>query len=537
MAYFQPLSEQAVRDGLKRAREQARGAMNLSYNVAIDFLDDRAIQHVRRELHNRYQSHQSLRDAERIKPVHIPLTERFINESASAYNRPLQRKLLNAKTLELDKDATKALALMPGMSSINQTLHRCDQVATLLKSCAVWSQVRRGEFRLQSVVPQRVWPVASDEEYADPADPDDYMGFGVELGVCEDVTTTKRMRYAFLGAANHGYYTGEDAYTPDAGMTIVPNPMVWPQTIDELKNGIPTGRGEEKVLPLQMLTWLYHGEQDCLIPETDVSIGILNLEIDIAISAILHDLRMHGGSQLVLTLTDPDSPPGRLAMGSNFALAMADGETAAYIGNPRNWEETINAVHSIIRLYIVMKRQNPSDYSLVDVGPESGFAKAVASLPKMEARNERIEQLEIFESEEVWPRIGASADWLGGIFSAPASTWVMKTEFSEIEFPKNAQETTTEGEYRIKHGMDSPASLLAAEQGITEEEAQMIIDKRAAAAPKPQEAQGARSAFAAARRNRRDGGNPRRGREPGEGSGGGREGSGEGGGGGGDQEP
>jgi len=362
MPLFEPFSEQVVRDGLKRAREQARHNLNANYNMAIDFLDDRAIPHVKRELQRRYPSHQALHFPERIKPVHIPLTERYINEQASAYNRPLQRKLLDAESLVEDKDATEALARMPGMLSVDQKLHRADQIATLLLSAATWVQVRRGRVKIRPVVPQMVWPVASDDAFADPADPYDYMGFALELGTSEDVSEVKRARFAILGSASHGYYTGEDAYTPDRGITIVPNPMKWPQVVDVTKGGIPTGRGEEKLEPLQMLAWMYHGDHDTLIPETDVSIATLNLEIDIGISAIMHDLRMHGGSQMILTLLDPDAPPGRLAMGSNFALALADGESASYIGSPVDFEGMVNAIVAIIRLYVLMRRQNPSDY-------------------------------------------------------------------------------------------------------------------------------------------------------------------------------
>jgi hypothetical protein len=498
---FESTTEQAVVESLRRARGQARKRMTADYNKAIDFLDERAVQHVRAALELRYPSHQAQQPGERIQPVHIPLTERFVHESASAYNRPVTRTLHDAESLDPDDDATAALARVPGVDNLNAALHRCDQISTLLKSCAPWIQVRRGRVVLRPIVPQNTHPVATGETYADAADPDDYQGYVVELGVSEDVSYVQKMRYVFVGAEAHAYYTASEPYEPEGKIKIVDNPMVWPQVVDDTLDGIPTGRAQVQELPLQMITWMHHGRHGELIPDTDVSIVDLNLEIDVTISAMLHDLRMHGGAQMFMQLGNPDEVPGRLAFGSNFVLPLGPDETVGYAGSPVNYESIVRAVNDIVRMFANAKRQSPNDYSIADVGPESGFAKAVASLPKLEARNERIEQLEMFEGELLWPRLGASIDFLGGHLPRPASSYVMRTQFSEIEFPRTTQEITTEGEFRLKHGLDSPASMLAQERGISEEEAQEIVDKNKATQPK--ENSGGRFGFAAARRDRK----------------------------------
>jgi hypothetical protein len=112
--------------------------------------------------------------------------------------------------------------------------------------------------------------------------------------------------------------------------------------------------------------------------------------------------------------------------------------------------------------------------ALDGTSPASGFAKLVDSLPKLDARQERIRRLAKFERENS-ERIKAIGILLGSL-DASAAGMTMRSQFAEVEFPKSEQEKDAWTNREIEHGWSSEASLLAKRDGISSEEAQVRID-------------------------------------------------------------
>ena len=473
---FRPQSEDVVRGSLRMAKAQARERTEDEFDLAIDYLEGRQIEDTRSELNSRHQNAQNGSRGEIIHPVIVPLTERYVNEAANAYNRPVKRELVNEDGTVND-EATKALTDELKACGYDEIQHRREKIEILVGTCGQWYQAKRGQLKPRIVLPQRIHPVLpEDSRFADPADQEDYLGYVVDLiNDADDTGSSKPKQFAMLTRSEHMYFEGRGWSEFLGRMERHKNPFTWPQAPDS-----DDGKSQPDDLPLQMLT-IWHRSMPCdeLVIDTDADIVYLNRELNIQWSVLLHTVRIQGHAQMVMNLTDPDSPPARVAYGPMFALPLGPGESAGYVSATTNYSEMVEVLKAVTKMMAISKRMSPNDFAFDGPGPQSGFAKLVESLPKIEAREDRIARLTRMEEQIAWPRIGAVMRYLGKLPSA--EKFSMKVEFSKIEFPRSVQERTQEEEHDFKHGLSEPAEILAQRKGITVDEAREIVGERKAA--------------------------------------------------------
>ena len=463
-----------VRAALTEAKRQARVALHENFQMAVDYLEGRQLDDVERELRERYERTQTGDIGGQIAAQILPLTERYIAEAANAYNRPVTRRLVRADGT-VDEERTRQLSALTRDSSYDEYMHRVDQYTVLLKTCCLWYQARGGKLRPVVVYPHDVWPVMPDDDWAQASDQDDYAGHVVELYNAEDESRADGRSFAWTEPAQTIFYSGGDPFTPHTGgVTRWPNVFDWPQTVDADGH-----MGETVTLPLQTLTyWHYRLPIGELIVDTDPSIALANREINLQLSILLDTLAHQGWATMLLSLLNPDSPPTTFSAGPRSGLAIGAGETASLLSSGVSYNELVSVLQATMRMLAIAHRQSPSDFSTEAAAATSGFAKMVDSLPKIEARDERIARLKATEAKVAWPRLGSIGLRLGYFAGSveELAKLSMLTEFSALTFPRTSQERTLEEAHDIAHGMTTPAKLLAAKRGITIAEAELEVD-------------------------------------------------------------
>jgi DNA-binding Lrp family transcriptional regulator len=484
---FAPQAESVVRDSFRRAKMKARQLNDADYELSLDYLGNKQIDDVRAQLQLRYRATQVGGAGQSIEPVAIPLTERYVAEAATAYNRHVARALVDESGEESDATRRETKAMNDHLESIgnDEKMHALDRIVVLTRSCGLWYQARRGALSPMITPANWIYPVASDDSAADPTVPDDYMGFVVALASdLSDASSAKARSYAYLTPAETTYFEGRDAYDMRTILSSWPTPYVWPQVVDT-----PDARGSVQELPLQMLT-LWHMSEPVgrLFEASDPDIATFNREINVQLSVLLDTMRVQGWSTMAMNVMDPKSPPPMISWGSRFALALGPGESAGYTAAPNNYQGIIDALQSIVRMFSIAKRQSPNDFSLAGGSALSGFAKLVDSLPKLESRSERIRRLKRMEEQVAWPRIGAVLRYLG-VLSSGTNKLHMRVRFADVEFPDTADEQARKQEHQIKHGLTSAAKILAQRDGVSLEEAEQIVADNLAKQPKQEPAQ------------------------------------------------
>lgn len=463
---FASLSDGIVEKALREAKRQADNRLAREYEDAIDYLENRQIEDVRSELQTRYGKTQAAGKGQSIEPVTIPLVERYVAEAANAYNRPVKRTLVDDDGTQND-EATDELHRMLDESGYDERMHRVEQLTVLLRTCGALYEAKRGKLRTVVVPPHLIHPVSPpDLAGVDPSDQDDYLGFIVEQGTPDDSGRAIGRRYSLHTRAERIDYEGQDPFSMQKQLGSYPNPFTWPQVADT-----DDQKGVEKDAPLQMLTlWHYRLPIGEVICDTDPDMVYLNREINVQLSILLDTLRIQGWSQLIMQLDNPNSPPAMVTYGSRFALPLATTENAAFLSAPNNYAGIVEVLRWLVKLAAIAKRQSPADFATEGTGPQSGFAKLVESLPKIEARTERIRRLKHMEEQYAWPRIASIGKYLGK-FSTDVSGLRMRVEYADIEFPRTPDEVSKQQEHEFKYGLSSPAAVLAKRLGITEEEA------------------------------------------------------------------
>ena len=474
-----------------------------SHRLALDYLYGRQRADVEAELNQRYNQHQSGDKGEQIKAITFPLTQRYVAESATLYNRPVTYELTREDGT-VDEAATEVLQDLLTESGHQDRMHLIEQITSLLVSCGCWYQENLEDMVARATAPNIVWPILDPEiEYPDKTNPLHYLGYVVLLSE-KDNSRDSKNSYVFVTQAEHIYYRGDTPFEFETdSLERVSNPYTAQQ---ETENGTVDDK-------LQMMV-VYNVLMpiNSLLVDTDPDIVYLNREINVAWSVIAHVIRTQAHSQMIIKLMNADSAPARLNYGPMFAMVMdaAGGEDASFVNAGNNYTETVQALESMQQLYALARRLSPNDFATDGTAPASGFAKLVDSLPKIEARDERAARFKRAEEKDGWPRIGAIMKRKGLLANPEA--YNMRVTFSEMAFPRSVDEDIKEAEHNYKHGISSPARDLAKEEGLTMEEAEERIRTE------KQEAQGGQTGLdrIVAQRSGRGRGNPReRGKEPG----------------------
>jgi hypothetical protein len=147
----------------------------------------------------------------------------------------------------------------------------------------------------------------------------------------------------------------------------------------------------------------------------------------------------------------------------------------------------IEVLKTIVKISAVMNRQSPNDFAIDGALPQSGFAKLIDSIPKLEAKAQRAARMKAIEERILWPRIGASLRYLD-VLPDSATRLKLRVEFAKDDYIRSIDEESRQNEFDFKWGLSSPADVLAKRRGIARDEAEQIIaDNKGKEPEKPEE--------------------------------------------------
>ncbi len=466
-------------------RRKNRDELRVEYDTAIDYAENRMRDDVEQALLERFPNSQAGDLGQQIYPVTMGLTERYVAEAANAYNRPVTYTLVGEDGKESDatREQTDKLKRAHEDCARGERMHRNEQVTVLLGSSAVWYQAKRGNIAPVVTLPHDVYEVVPEDlRQHDPSDPEDYEGFVVELrGGENDVMRGARARsFAFVQKEETTFFTGPDPWSPDKITGRYKNPYAWNQAEDGVT---PAGlvSTHEREAPGQMLTfWHRRFPIGGVITQTDADIVHANRELNILWSVLFDTLRFQAHATPVIKLSNPNSPQATMRHGARWPVAIGLLESFDYAQAANSYSDQVDVLKAFARMLAIAKRQSPNDFSIDAASAASGFAKLVDSLPKLEARQERIRRLMHMEQHVAWPRERAILVRLGRLDKS-VMKMRLRAQFADVEFPETPDETAKKLETDIKYNLTTPAKILAKRTGVSLEEAQTIIDENAAA--------------------------------------------------------
>ncbi len=449
-------------DAIKRSHaSQPRNVE--AFNHAIDYLEGRMVEHVRDELRDLFSESNKGDTDQRMQPIAIPLTERYVSESATLYNREVQREVTDIASGKPDKDLTKRWKEYLDGIGFNRSLHGADQLTALLRSCGVWLQEKRGDLDVVITAPQLVTLVKPEaRENFNPVSLDDYQGALIELGASND---TKQ--WAYISRAITAYYDGDK---PEEGrnVSVHANPWQW--------GVMRPGRAKPETQSLMPFALLQHPMPlQHAIPAHDADVARLNHEINVMLSSVIDTFRFQSYATPVIYLAVTNAGEHERPHGVRFPIRLQVGESASYITSGVSYVELLGFLQSLTKLVGVMKRQSPNEFAIEGAGPQSGFAKLVDSLPKIEARRERAEAMKAAEEQRLFPIVASILTRIGVFKESELAGKKLVVTYTDIEMPMSVDERTRQEEHDIKHGLTTPAEILAKRRGITTEDAEKLI--------------------------------------------------------------
>ena len=469
---FDVLTESEVLAILRRQAARQVDRNDEQWKLTERFLENGQLARTKTELVRRYPNRQSMTKGEQIAPFVLPLTDRYVAEAANAYNKPVARELVDAEGTVNNEQTANLQRLTAG---VDEHLHNIERYTVAQDAQPAVVQAKRGLLHIQPAPLYQTHPVLpEDASQCDRSDQCDYMGHVLEL----DTVDKDIRKWVFATPAAHYYYESADWSEPSS-ITVQPNTgYVWPQrelTADDKESIAPH--------PLQTVVWWHrYIPQNKLLPVSDVPLVQLNLELNVQLSCMLDTLRKQGWSQLVAKVMDPTNPPASMPMGTGFMLALGLEESIESVSMANDYGGMVGFLKFLVQFFSVLQRGSPNDFSVEGTGPQSGFAKLVDSLPKMEARADRIRRLKDIEERLLWPRIGAVGKYLG-VFPDGIEQLHMRTKFGAVEFPKTADERIKDEDQDIKLGHTTPAKLYAEKHGVSLDEAEQAIEENKQTAP------------------------------------------------------
>lgn len=478
---FQPVSEKVVIESARSVKLKGREEMRTRTELAADYLDGRMRDDIVAELQHRFPRSQDGDAGQEIQPFTVPLVQRYVEEAADAYNRDVRRYFVDENGEENDatREQTDKLARMLEPARYEEVMHRNEQLMLVLKSNCLWYEAKRGKLRVVPRYACDVYPVmGNDAAFVEASDPDDYAAFVMELfWATEDLSKAQERTFAFVTAAQIAYFVGRGPNEPERVLSTYANPYRWGQVVDERAPDGALKPAQERDAPGLMLTfWQPKLPMGELLPETDTDIVEVNRELNIALSALLDIIRFQGHAVMVKQVANPSDPKVYQSHGVRFPVIASIADQVSALSFANDYAGQMTVLKDIVRLVALLKRMSPNDFSIDGAPLASGFAKLVDSLPKLEARRERLRPLKYFEEHVAAPRLVAIGTTLR-LLDDSAKKMRLRCQFADVEFPETQDERSKRIETDIKHNLTTPAHILAKQMRITIDEAESIIDE------------------------------------------------------------
>lgn len=446
---------------LRRVDTDGKSKQAMVLKRAVAMYEDRQDSITRSELQRRFPSaFEGATAGQEMLPISIPLTRRFVIEQASAYRKPPRRYFCNEDGSESEptKKQTDGLKRMLDDACFDATRMDNERFSVLLRSVGEWWGAKNGRLKVARVFPHHLLPVEAAGFGVDPCDPEDHLGYVVELAKRRSDSENLRNFVYVTPDADH-YYRGTEQNTPQVIDHMEASPF-------EMEDGYNQHR-------ITLLTDC-HGET--FIPETDAPLSEVNVELNVALSAIMDTIRFQGHAVPVKKLSNQSNPKALQRNGARFPVVLSLVESFDMISAATNYTDQINVLREIVRMMAVANSLPPSDVSTEAPSPQSGFAKLVESLPKLQAREDRIMKLTAHERQSDLPRLLAIGIYLGYLDES-ARAMDYRVEFPDVEYPRTEMERTQRMDTDIKYGLTSPAKILAKESGITKEQAEVEVEE------------------------------------------------------------
>lgn len=471
---YKPLDDQAIKEALKNAEKTHVHLPEGDYKIAIDYWQGRMFSDTHSLLRRRYPQTQSGGSGQWIEPVPIPLIEKYVGEAANAYNKPVKRELEYLDGRKDDETAKQTDKLHGWLSDsgYQETMHQNEQLGSIIRCTAIDYGAKRGLVKAPVISPHLLTPIPPvDDSHFCPTDSEDYLAHVVSLSGNQSIASADQQVYKLITRAYAQTYMGKDPFSIAAPLDKWDNPYTWEQTIDS-----EDMRGKTGTFPLFTITyWHWRPAYGELLIRTDPDIVQINRELNVLWSVLMDTIRIQGFGQMVAQLVNKNEAPAMKAIGSRFCFVVGNTESISFASAPANYTQWVEVLKAVPQVMAIAKRHSPNDYA-EGASPQSGFAKLVDSLPKIEAREEKIPRLQLQEENVAWPRLASIGMWVGRLDES-VKKMRMKAQFADVEFPQNAQEETAREQHDIDNNLTSAVEILMKRHGITEEQAIERLEK------------------------------------------------------------
>lgn len=480
MALWGSEAERVLLNGLKGLRGEGRKRMRDQFSRAVDYLKGNQKEDTRALLDERFPSTQQGDTGQQIAPVTVGLTGRYAKEAATIYNRPVKRTIVNEDGSP-NTEATELVVEEYKRCRWDEVMHANDRLVVTVKTNCILHEPKRGALRPRITYAHDVYPVVpSGPEFMSAEDPDDYQAFVIELfWATEDAGKVVPHTYLWHDRERYIFFEGNAPDQPTKVLSEWVNPYRWYQTTEELdpETGLRTLK-RDQLMPGRMLTfWNTELPVGELIIDADADVVEANRELNVAWSMIFDLIRWQGGSIPVLKTNARDTK-NRRKHGVRFPLLLRIEEQFEMVNGAVDYTGQVEALKTFGKLIAVMKSMSPNDFSTEGQNAVSGFAKLVDSLPKLEAREDRVMRCKHMEEREAWPRNAAILVQQG---LAPESILKlrMQCEFADIEFPKTEDERSKKLETDVKYHQTNPVEIMMMKYGLDEAAAIEKLEKNA----------------------------------------------------------
>ena len=434
---------------------------------ALKYLDADMAPDVRSALQARYPRRQTGSPVgQKIHPVVIPMVQRFADDQANAYTKPVSYELTDAdgNTNDATENATAIYQRAVEDASYQERRQELHRRMIICRAYGVWDQWAHDTLRAELFAP---YEIAAIKDGRLASDQRDYGAFSFDLGECDD-----GHEYALNEKGEVTFYKGGSAESPT-------------EVTDVEQHEYKDAKGE----PLNMASiWSHRAPVDSLAPRAPSGVVHANHEINVALSLIIDIMRWQGYGQVVLSVTDTALQRVRRQWGPSTPLTLSAAlqESASMLQATTSFAEMIGILEFIAATVGWAERMAPSEMNLKGDGASvsSGFSKLVESIPKMEAREGQLTRLTIMEERVAGPR-NISMLVVHGDMPEAALSYRVKVKFGGIRFPETQDERAKRYETDLDHGFVDEADLLMEREHISRNEAEERIAKNKASRPAP----------------------------------------------------
>lgn len=464
---FDAKTEEMVLNALRDEKLNARQTMQEPLDTALEYANGNMLEDTLGQLAQQYMMRQQTEQP--IMPHILPLTAFFVAESALTYQNGVFRTLVHRETGEINEELTKAYLGVWGDAQGDATMKEVDRRLVLLKTTGILPTHEHGKIDLRIVKAHDIFPLWDPESTANAANQENYAGHIIDHRITFGDSTGAARLYTLITPEGFVQYKGTPSRVTDLVGSPVNNPLSWPGIALD-PQGRPTGDVVEK--QLQMLLIAHESKPtETLFNLSVPAIYIANQGLNVQWSIIQDVFRWQCGSMPVLNVLEPEAQNAVRPVGVNNPLVLqAGGESATFTTANNDYEALVLFLTKYAQTVAMLERMSPDDLALEQNGPESGYAKTLANLPKLRAVESRAKSLIITE-KELFKRVAALGVWLG-LLPAEIKQYELQVEFEPIVMPMSTDERIAAEVHDLAHGFTTRAKLLAAKSNSTEEEAE-----------------------------------------------------------------